>query len=48
MSQYVFVMVTKKTQIVFLTLIFQWLKCSYSFSVADVLFKVVLDEGEDH
>ena len=41
-------MVTKKTQILFFTLIFQWLKCSYSLSVAGVLFKVVLNEGENH
>ena len=48
MSHYVVAMVTKKTQILFSTLIFQWLKCSYSLSVAGVLFKVVLNEEEDH
>ena len=41
-------MVTKKTQIIFFTLIFPWLKCSYLLSVADGFFKVVLQEGEDH
>ena len=30
----------------FFTFIFQWLKCSYSLSVAGVLLKVVLNEGE--
>ena len=48
MSHYVVAMVTKKTQILFFTFIFQWLKCSYSLTVADVLFKVVLNEEEYH
>ena len=47
LSHYLVAMVTKKTQILFFTLIFQWLKCSYSLSVAGVLFNVVLNEGEE-
>ena len=46
MSHFVVAMVTKKTQILFFTLIFQWLKCSYSLPVVGVLFKVVLNEGK--
>ena len=46
MFHYVVAMVTKKTRILFFTLIFQWLKCFYSLSVAGVLFKVVLNEGK--
>ena len=48
MAQDVVTMVTKKTQILFFTLIFQWLKCSYLISVTDVLFQVVLNAEKDH
>ena len=48
MSHYVVAMVTKKTQILFFTLIFQWLNCSCTLSVAGVIFKVVLNERKYH
>ena len=48
MSQYMVAMVTKKTQILFFTLFFQCLKWSYLLPVPDVLFKVALNEGENH
>ena len=48
MSHYVVAMVTKKTQILFFTLIFQWLKYPCLLSMAGVLFEVVLNQGEDH
>ena len=48
MAHFVVAIVTKNTRILFFTLIFQWLKCSYLLSVVGVPFNVVLNKGEDH